>query len=180
MDGEHGFLPELVIKPGGVVPEFGGGLCQVSTTAFRAAMNAGFPITERRNHSFAVSYYSPQGTDATIYPGSSDMKFVNNLSSSLLIETRIVGKKLYFDFYGTKDDRSVAFEGPTVYDRMPDGSMKATWIRHVTENGSTTTQTFNSNYLPPSLFEKDSTVQASTPNPQAAPSTSTPTPPLTQ
>src|SRR4029077_4231542 len=92
VDDKHGFLPELVIKPEGVTPEFGGGLCQVSSTSFRAAMNAGFPITARRNHSFAVRYYAPQGTDATIYPGSSDLRFVNNLSSHALIETRIVGK----------------------------------------------------------------------------------------
>jgi vancomycin resistance protein YoaR len=153
VDGEHGFLPELVIKATGVAPEFGGGLCQVSTTTFRAAMNAGLPITARRNHSFAVHYYSPQGTDATIYPGSADLKFINNLPSSLLIRTRINGNQLYFDFYGTKDSRQVTFEGPIVYDRKSDGSMKATWTRHVTTNGQTTTQVFNSNYLSPSLFE---------------------------
>src|SRR6185369_9524297 len=54
VDEEHGFLPELVIKATGTVPEFGGGLCQVSSTTFRAAMNAGLTITERRNHSYAV------------------------------------------------------------------------------------------------------------------------------
>ncbi len=166
VDGEHGFLPELVIKPGGVVPEFGGGLCQVSTTAFRAAMNAGLPITARRNHSFAVQYYAPQGTDATIYPGVSDMKFVNNLSSNMLIRTKIVGKKLYFEYYGTKDDRQVSFDGPVVYDKQANGAMKATWTRHVTFNATTTTQTFNSNYLPPALFHHDAVEQPSTPNPQ--------------
>ncbi|MEJ0021629.1 MAG: VanW family protein [Candidatus Doudnabacteria bacterium] len=152
VDDVHGFLPELVIKPEGVLPEFGGGLCQVSTTTFRAAMNAGLPVTARRNHSFAVQYYAPQGTDATIYPGSADLKFVNNLPSSLLIRTRVEGKKLYFDFFGTKDDRVVAFDGPTVYDKKPDGSMKADWTRHVTLNGQTTNQTFKSTYLPPALF----------------------------
>src|SRR6185369_10179137 len=76
VDGEHGFLPELVIKKNGTVPEFGGGLCQVSSTTFRAAMTAGLPITQRRNHAYAVQYYSPQGTDATIYPGSADLKFI--------------------------------------------------------------------------------------------------------
>ena len=192
VDAEHGFLPELVIKSNDVIPEFGGGLCQVSSTAFRAAMNAGLPITARRNHSFAVQYYAPQGTDATIYPGVQDLKFINNLNSNLLIWTRIEGHKLYFDFYGTKDARTVTFEGPYQYDKKPDGSMKATWTRHVTINDETTTQTFNSTYLPPALFEHDSEEQASTPNPQApadsdsptatpTPSpTPTPTPTLTQ
>ncbi len=177
VDAEHGFLPELVIKPGGVIPEFGGGLCQVSSTAFRGAMNAGFPITARRNHSFAVQYYAPQGTDATIYPGSQDMKFVNNLSSNVLLRTKIVGKKLYFEYYGTKDDRQVSFDGPTVYDRKTNGAMKATWTRHVSLNNETTTQTFNSNYLPPALFHP--VAQASTPNPESTPTPESTTPPLT-
>ena len=76
VDGQHGFLPELVIKATGTVPEFGGGLCQVSSTAFRAAMAAGLPITQRKNHAYAVQYYSPQGTDATIYPGVVDKKLL--------------------------------------------------------------------------------------------------------
>ncbi|MEO8065512.1 MAG: VanW family protein [Candidatus Doudnabacteria bacterium] len=181
VDDKHGFLPELVIKPEGVIPEFGGGLCQVSTTTFRAAMNAGLPITARRNHSFAVQYYAPQGTDATIYPGSSDLKFTNNLASALLIRTRIEDRKLYFDFYGTKDDRSISFDGPTVYDRKTDGSMKATWTRHVTLNDQTTDQTFRSTYLPPALFHHDAVVVPSIPNPQIAGETLVPiTPPVVQ
>jgi vancomycin resistance protein YoaR len=166
VDGKNGFLPELVIKRTGVVPEFGGGLCQVSSTAFRAAMNAGFAITERRNHSFAVKYYAPQGTDATIYPGSTDMRFVNNLSSHLLIWTRIEGPKLYYDFYGTKDDRVVEFDGPYQYDKKADGSMKATWTRKVSFNGQTKEQTFKSTYLPPALFQP--VQQPSTPNPDSS------------
>ncbi|OGE80804.1 MAG: hypothetical protein A3H72_02975 [Candidatus Doudnabacteria bacterium RIFCSPLOWO2_02_FULL_48_8] len=177
VDAENGFLPELVIKRTGVVPEFGGGLCQVSSTAFRAAMNAGLPIVERRNHSFAVKYYAPQGTDATIYPGSTDLRFTNNLSSHLLIWTRIEGYKLYYDFYGTKDDRLVEFDGPTQYDKKADGSMKAIWTRHVSLNGQQSEQIFKSTYLPPALFHPEE--QATTPNPQTPPEpaeTTQPTP----
>lgn len=164
VDGENGFLPELVIKRSGLVPEFGGGLCQVSSTAFRAAMNAGLPITERRNHSFAVRYYAPQGTDATIYPGVTDFKFVNDLSSHLLIRTRIEGSKLYYDFYGTKDDRKVVFDGPHQYDKQANGAMKAVWTRWVEYKGEKKEQVFYSNYQPPALFQQ--TTQATTPNPQ--------------
>lgn len=173
VDDKHGFLPELVIKPEGVTPEFGGGLCQVSTTTFRAAMNAGFPILARRNHSFAVQYYSPQGTDATIYPGASDLRFTNNLASSLLIRTRVEGRKLFFDFFGTKDDRKVSFDGPVVYDRKSDGSMKATWTRHVTINGGTSDQTFKSTYLPPALFHPEPAIAGTT---TTSPATSPPPP----
>ena len=177
VDAAHGFLPELVIKRDGLKPEFGGGLCQVSSTAFRAAMNSGLPIVERKNHSFAVQYYAPQGTDATIYPGSVDLRFLNNLKSHLLIQTRIVGNKLYFDFYGTKDDRLITFEGPSQYDRKPDGSLKAVWSRKVTLNGKTSEQVFRSNYVSPNLYKKESTVQSSTPNPESNQNpTPTPTP----
>jgi vancomycin resistance protein YoaR len=168
VDGQHGFLPELVIKRTGVVPEFGGGLCQVSSTAFRGAMNAGLNITARRNHSFAVHYYAPQGTDATIYPGVQDLKFINDTPADLLVRTRIdiPNKKLYFDYYGTKDDRIVELDGPYQYDKKANGAMKATWTKRVTLNGHTTEQVFNSTYQPPALFE--TTTQAATPNPQAA------------
>lgn len=156
VDGEHGFLPELVIKKEGTVPEFGGGLCQVSSTMFRAAMNAGFPITERRNHSYAVQYYAPQGTDATIYPGVQDLKFINDSPAHILIWPVLEkGNHLRFYIYGTKDQRKIEFEAPYVYDKQPDGSMKATWGRTVTmADGTIKKQVFKSVYQSPALFHK--------------------------
>lgn len=165
VDSKNGFVPELVIKRTGLVPEFGGGLCQVSSTAFRAAMNAGLPITERRNHSFAVQYYAPQGTDATIYPGIIDFKFINDLSSHLLVRTRIENDKLYYEYYGTKDQRKVSFDGPHQYDKRGDGAMKAIWTRWVENNGETVEQVFRSTYQPPALFQR--TTQSNTPNPDS-------------
>jgi vancomycin resistance protein YoaR len=166
VDGEHGFLPELVIDNGTTLPEFGGGLCQVSTTTFRAAMAAGLPITDRRNHAYAVSYYSPQGTDATIYPGSADLKFVNNTPATILIwPYEKDANTLVFDFYGTKDDRQVTLEKPVVFDRQPDGSMKASWTRIVVLNGETSTSTFKSVYQSPALFHKTETFVSATGTP---------------
>ncbi len=156
VDGEHGFLPELVIKKEGTVPEFGGGLCQVSSTMFRAAMKAGFPITERRNHSYAVQYYAPQGTDATIYPGSQDLKFINDSPAHILIWPVLEkGNHLRFYIYGTKDQRKIEFENPYTYDKQPDGSMKATWGRTVTmSDGTIKKEVFKSVYQSPALFHK--------------------------
>ncbi len=168
VDAAHGFLPELVIKREGLVPEFGGGLCQVSSTAFRAAMNAGLPITQRRNHSFAVVYYAPQGTDATIYPGVVDLKFTNDLQSHLLIATRVEGSKLYYDFYGTQDEREVAFDGPYQYDRQANGAMKAVWTRTVSLHGQTAEDVFRSNYVSPDLYKKVTTMESEIKNPDAA------------
>lgn len=152
---DAGFLPELVIDNGNTLPELGGGLCQVSTTTFRAAMAAGLPITARRNHAYAVSYYSPQGTDATIYPGSADLKFVNDTPAAILIwPYEKDSNTLVFDFYGTSDGRQVTLEKPVVYDRQKDGSMKATWTRLVNKNGVIKTDVFNSTYQSPALFHK--------------------------
>ncbi|MEK9181208.1 MAG: VanW family protein [Patescibacteria group bacterium] len=151
---EGGFKPEIVIKPEGQVPELGGGLCQVSTTAFRAALYGGLNITARRNHSFAVRYYAPQGTDATIYPGAVDFKFINDTPAHLLIATRVEDKRLIFDFYGTSDGRKVEIDGPYQYDFGEGGSMKARLTRNVTLAEQKTTKEFFSKYVSRNLFPR--------------------------
>jgi len=115
IDGSSGYLQELVIKEGKTIPEYGGGLCQIGTTAFRGATNSGFPITLRRNHSYRVSYYEPAGTDATIYDPWPDFRFLNDTGNYILIQTRIEGNNLYFDFWGTKDGRKIEKTKPTIY-----------------------------------------------------------------
>lgn len=108
----EGYRRELVILGERTLPDYGGGLCQVSTTAYRGAWEYGLPIEDRRNHSFAVRYYGPQGTDATIYPPNTDMKFRNDTTGALLIQTHTEGNKAYFVYYGTKDDRQTEVIGP--------------------------------------------------------------------
>jgi len=111
VDASTGYLPELVILENKTVPEYGGGLCQVSSTAFRAALNAGLPINERHWHAYPVGYYKPYGVDATIYLPSPDLKFTNDTGKYILIQTRIEGTKVYFDFYGTKKPVVIKFSG---------------------------------------------------------------------
>jgi len=155
VDGAHGFRPELVIKQNVTVPEFGGGLCQVSTTAFRAALKSGLPITERRNHSYAVRYYGTPGFDATIYPGHTDLRFTNDTPGYLLVQARVEGTKVIFDFWGTDDGRQVEVVGPSTYDRQPDGAVKATLTQTVTRNGEVLIdETFYSRYKSPNLFPR--------------------------
>lgn len=116
IDGASGYLQELVIKEDRTVPEFGGGLCQVSTTLFRAAMDSGLKITERHNHSYRVSYYEPPvGMDATIYSPKPDLRFVNNTSHHILIQSAVSGRSVTFNFYGTKDGRRVEISNPEIY-----------------------------------------------------------------
>lgn len=117
VDGSTGYRKELVIQGDRTVPEYGGGLCQVSTTAYRGVWEYGFPITARRNHSYTVSYYYPQGTDATIYPGIQDMKFTNDSPGDLLIQTHTEGVRAYFIYYGTKDERTSQIIGPYIWGR---------------------------------------------------------------
>lgn len=116
---DNGYYAELVIKGNQTLPEIGGGLCQIGTTTFRASMTSGLDITERRNHSYAVSYYFDDannlpGTDATIYDPAPDMKFKNDTGHWLLFETRIDGNDLYFSFYGTHDGRKAHFTAPQI------------------------------------------------------------------
>jgi vancomycin resistance protein YoaR len=154
VDGDHGYAPELVILQNTTTPEFGGGICQVSTTAFRAALNSGLKITARTNHAYPVSYYNPQGMDATVYIPKPDLKFINNTPNYILIQTKITGTILTFDFYGTNDGRTVQLIGPKVLEHNPDGSMKTTLGQKVTDaNGNVIiNDTFNSNYNSPNNY----------------------------
>lgn len=115
VDAESGYLPELVIKNNKTIPEYGGGLCQVGTTLFRAALYSGLPITARRNHSYRVSYYEPAGMDASIYIPNPDVRFLNDTGHYILIQYRIEGDDFYFDFWGQKDGRQVTVTDPVIY-----------------------------------------------------------------
>jgi len=117
VDDTTGYKKELVITKKGTIPEYGGGLCQVSTTMYRAAIFTGLPITERAPHSYVVSYYAQvlgNGLDATIYVGGQDLKFTNDTQAPILIQGYVDGMHAYFKFYGTSDGRSVKMDGPFI------------------------------------------------------------------
>ena len=121
-----GYKEELVIKKNQTVPEFGGGICQLSTTMFRAALNTGLKVTERHNHSYPVHYYNPPGTDATVYVPQPDLKIKNTTKDYLLIQTRIdkSAKKFYIDFYSKEDLFNVELIGPEIVERTPEGKLR--------------------------------------------------------
>jgi len=119
-----GYQPAYVIKNGRTVLGDGGGVCQVSTTMFRAAINTGLPITERHAHAYRVSYYendSEPGFDATIYSPTVDLKFKNDTPGAILIQMELdkANNLLAFKFYGKKDDRKVEISPSTVWDIAP-------------------------------------------------------------
>ena len=119
---ENGFVEELVIKGGESIKELGGGICQVSTTMFRAALNAGLPIKERYPHTWAIPYYIPHGLDAAVYLGSKDLKWTNDTAGDVLIQTVLYGNTVHFILYGTPDNRQISFDGPYLwgYNEAPD------------------------------------------------------------
>ncbi|MFH1827045.1 MAG: VanW family protein [bacterium] len=119
-----GYKPAYIIKAGKTVLGDGGGVCQVSTTIFRAALNTGLPIIERSAHAYRVSYYeqdSQPGFDATVYSPSVDLKFKNDTGKYILIQTEIDQNNniLTFKFYGKNDGRKVELTLPKVYDVQP-------------------------------------------------------------
>lgn len=129
IDNTTGYLPELVIKGDETVPEFGGGLCQVSTTLFRSVLNAGLPVIQRRNHSYRVPYYEKDGEgnfigpglDATIYSPQPDFKFKNDTKAHILIQGYVEGDKATFEIYGTGDGRKSFIDGPHIIEETPFG-----------------------------------------------------------
>lgn len=165
---ETGYLPELVIKENKTVPEYGGGLCQIGTTCFRAALNSSLPILERQNHAYIVQYYAPTGTDATIYPPHPDVVFKNDMVGYILIQTNISGNTLTFDFYGTKGNKVSKFNGidslegavgrvedvtSHIYNQQADGSAEAEFYYFILENNQLAkTERFYSKYDSPAKY----------------------------
>ncbi|GAB4026312.1 MAG: VanW family protein [Candidatus Microgenomates bacterium] len=172
-----GYRSAYIISQGRTVLGDGGGLCQVSTTLFRAAMNAGLPILERWGHSYRVSYYelnSKPGVDATVIAPSKDFRFKNDTPGHILIQTINDPKNLHLviEIYGTSDGRVASLTEPkvwgvtpplpTIYEddpTLPVGTMKqvdwaaggarASFEYKVTRNGETLQdQTFSTVYRP--------------------------------
>lgn len=106
-----GYKSAYIIKGGRTELSDGGGVCQVSTTMFRALLDAGVKITKRKPHSYRVSYYeldNDPGFDATVYSGDVDLRFINDTPAHLLIHTNADSKNLYMtvEIYGTSDGRT--------------------------------------------------------------------------
>lgn len=110
---EEGYLEGLTIQGDATVPGIGGGVCQVSTTLFRAAFYAGLPIIERHQHVYRVSYYeqdgSPVGFDAAVYDPGVDFRFRNDTGSPLLLDVAIdtTASTLVFRLFGETTGRDV-------------------------------------------------------------------------
>jgi vancomycin resistance protein YoaR len=105
-NAQKGFLVAPVIINGELQTGLGGGVCQVSTTVFNAAFEAGLPITARTNHALYISHY-PLGRDATVNYPDVDLKFVNDTGHWLLLRTFVGSSSLSVVLYGTPQHRRV-------------------------------------------------------------------------
>ncbi|MDE2775756.1 MAG: VanW family protein [Chloroflexota bacterium] len=121
---EAGYLEGSVILGGATVTGIGGGICQVSTTMYRAAFGGGYAITERNSHGYRVGYYeyanAGPGLDAAIWQPEIDLRFQNNTPYHLLIESSFLGAKdaLQFRIYSTRHWRTV-IENAVISDIVP-------------------------------------------------------------
>jgi vancomycin resistance protein YoaR len=129
IDARNGFVEGYAIVQDRTQLEFGGGICQDSTTLFRAAFWAGLPITERWGHSFYISWYDKYGLgpngngpglDATIFTGGPDLKFVNDTGNWLLMQSTSNSRTgvAEISLYGTKLNRSVTLS-QSISKRIP-------------------------------------------------------------
>jgi len=174
---ESGFKKAYVIRQGKTELDVGGGICQVSTTLFRAMLDAGVDITSRQAHAYRVSYYEEDtkpGFDATVFIPKPDLTFVNDTGHYVLIQSYYDGvkKKLTYEIYGTSDGRKaeignykqwgaappppdVWIDDPTlpagkvVQDEQRIPGLKTAFDWTVTRNGEVINQkTFTSSYVP--------------------------------
>ena len=126
---ENGFAEALIIYGGRTIKGVGGGVCQVSTTLFRAVFNAGYPIVERYPHAYRVGYYEQTasgaadpklaGMDATVYFPLVDFKFTNDTPYWIQMETYMGNDSLTWKLYSTKDGRTVSWETTGVKNVVP-------------------------------------------------------------
>lgn len=122
VSGETGFKQAYVIKSGRTVLDDGGGVCQDSTTLFRAVLNAGLPVVSRTAHAYRVGYYEqgfPPGLDATVFHPTVDFKFQNDTPAHILIQAYTSGTTLFIDLYGTSDGRVSTISKPSVTNQIP-------------------------------------------------------------
>jgi vancomycin resistance protein YoaR len=143
---DKGFLEAPVIINGELSTGLGGGVCQVSTTVFNTAYEAGLKITSRTNHALYISHY-PQGRDATVNYPDVDLQFVNDTDHWLLLRTFVGSSSLVVDLYGAPLHRRVESEtrplvttGGAPVKRIPDPNLYV-GVTAVDESGSPSSST---------------------------------------
>jgi vancomycin resistance protein YoaR len=124
---DSGFAEALIIFGGRTIAGVGGGVCQVSTTVFRAAYFGGFPTVLRYSHAYRVGYYERgdtwkgPGLDATVYAPLVDFQFKNDTPSWLLMEVNVdpASSRITWQFYSTSDGRKTTVSQANIQNVVP-------------------------------------------------------------
>lgn len=126
---DKGYVEGKIISGDWYASDLGGGVCQVSTTVFRAALLAGLPFAEWHPHSFRLGFYEldgwPPGMDAAIYQPDSpdewalDLQFTNPTDSWLLVQADIDGETLMVNLFGPPTNYEVDLSDPTFGETIP-------------------------------------------------------------
>ena len=120
---ENGYMPAPTYEENRTIDSYGGGICQVSTTLYNAALKAEMDITARSNHTMMVNYVEPS-KDAAIAEGVMDMRFVNNTDAPIYIQGGCHGGQITFIIYGHEtrpENRTIEFESRTLATQAADG-----------------------------------------------------------
>jgi vancomycin resistance protein YoaR len=167
---EKGYQEANAIVNGKLVPQLGGGVCQVGTTIFNTVFFSGLPVIERRNHSLYISHY-PKGRDATVSWGGPDIRFKNDTEHWVLVATAYSNSTVTISLYGTDSGYDVSYKtgeftdfrdypvreikdatlpvGTRIIDEKGVRGRSVVVTRTVTKNGTVVrTDTFKSTYKP--------------------------------
>ncbi len=133
---DNEFVKGLGIFGTAASPVLGGGLCQASTTFYRAILNLGVPVEQRKSHSWDLSYYRKggYGLDATVFPGQGlDIKAKNDIGSQLYFYayTRPETLEAFVLVYGKGDGRKVVLKPQQDY-KFVRGPKTIKWDETVT------------------------------------------------
>lgn len=109
MTEEDGFLAAGAMSNGEIVQSVAGGVCQVATTVFNAAYDAGLDITERHNHQMQISSY-PTGLDAAVNVPDQDLTFVNDTTSDVILRAEYDDTSVTISLYGACEKRNIETE----------------------------------------------------------------------
>ena len=137
-----GYQEAAAIVDGKLVPQLGGGICQVGTTLFNAIFLSGLPVKERRNHSFYISHY-PKGRDAAVSWGGPDLRFVNDSENWVMVSVAYSSSSVTISLYGTDPGYEVTSKTGPFTNEKPFGTETAkdpklgTGIKVIDEGGIT-------------------------------------------